>query len=162
MIGPPSLRINALEELFQWGHQHRGLALPEEVHEHHLFLEGQVEQAQAVQHCGLQVLLTWEEKQSMALKQNTHFTLRNICPLTREWRVGVQLAYALLQQAEAERQHGRVVEQVEHDAVARGLVGRDQLTLKFHHLLDKVRRLGLIVPQQFVKYFQRSVSNFPL
>lgn len=91
-----------------------------------------------------------------------HTGLRNIRALTREGRVGVQLADALLQQAEAERQRGRVVEQVEHDAVSGGLVSCDLLALKFHHLLDKVGRLGLVVPQQFVEYFQDSVCNFPL
>lgn len=58
--------------------------------------------------------------------------------LTGEERIRVQLAYTLLQQAEAERQHGRVFEQMEHDAVAGWLVGQDLLTLQLHHLLDKV------------------------
>lgn len=57
MIGPPGLWIDALEELLQRGHQHRGLALPEQVHEHHLLLQGQVQQTQTVQHGRLQVLL---------------------------------------------------------------------------------------------------------
>lgn len=92
---------------------------------------------------------------------NAH-QLGNMRGLTREGRVGVQLADALLQQAEAERQRGRVVEQVEHDAVSGGLVGCDLLPLKFHHLLDKVGRLGLVVPQQLVEDFQDSVCNFPL
>lgn len=84
------------------------------------------------------------------------------CSLTREWRICVQLANTFLQQAETERQHGRIVKQVKHDAVSGGLVGWHLLTLQFHHLLDKVRRLRLIVPQQFVEDFQNSISNLPL
>lgn len=63
---------------------------------------------------------------------------RSVCPLTGEGCISVQLAYTLLQQAEAERQHGRVVEQMEHDAVAGRFVGRELLALQLHHLLDKV------------------------
>lgn len=51
VICPPGLRANALEELLQGGNQQGGLALPEEIHEHHLLLQSQVQQAQAVQHC---------------------------------------------------------------------------------------------------------------
>lgn len=169
MIGSPGLWIDALEELLQRGHQHRGLALPEQVHEHHLLLQGQVQQTQTVQHGRLQVLLACrggggEAERGVRTKGPclTDTGLRNIRALTREGRVGVQLADALIQQAEAERQRGRVVEQVEHDAVSGGLVSCDLLALKFQHLLDKVGRLGLVVPQQFVEYFQDSVCNFPL
>lgn len=135
MIGPPCLRTDALEELLQWRNQHGGLALPQEVHEHHLLLQGQVQQAQAVQHCRLQVLLacrgrvtehgvrTSTRSRSQPLRAATYASL------TREGGVGVQLADTLLQQAETKRQHGRVVEQVEHDAVSGGLVGRDLLAL---------------------------------
>lgn len=48
VIGPPSLRTDTLEELFQRGNQHGSLTLPEEIHEHDLLLQGQVQQAQAV------------------------------------------------------------------------------------------------------------------
>lgn len=82
--------------------------------------------------------------------------------LTRERGVGVQLAHTLLEQAEAQRQHGRVFEQVEHDAVAGGLIGRDLLALQLHHLHNKVRRLGLVVPQQLVEHFQSAVGYLPL
>lgn len=58
VISPSSLRADPLEELLQGGNQQGGLALPEEVHEHNLLLQGQVQQAQAVQHRRLQVLLT--------------------------------------------------------------------------------------------------------
>lgn len=84
------------------------------------------------------------------------------CFLTGERCIGVQLADPLLQQAEAECQHGRVIEQVEHDAVARRLMGRDLLTLQFHNLLDKVRRLGLVVPQQLVEHLEDRVGYLPL
>lgn len=43
-----------------------------------------------------------------------------------------------------------------------GLVSDDLLALEFHHLLDKVGRLRLVVPQQLVKDFQDGVRNFPL
>lgn len=57
------------------------------------------------------------------------------------------MTHTLLQQAEAESQDGRVVEQVEHEAVAGGLMGRYLLPLQLFRLLDKVRPLGLVVLQ---------------
>lgn len=48
------------------------------------------------------------------------------------------MTHTLLQQAEAESQDGRVVEQVEHEAVAGGLVGQHLLPLELHCFLDKV------------------------
>ena len=62
VICPSSLRTDPLQELLQGGNQHGGLALPEEVHEHHLLLQSQVQQAQAVQHRRLQELLTCRGK----------------------------------------------------------------------------------------------------
>lgn len=58
VISPSSLRTDPLEELLQGRNQQGGLALPEEVHEHYLLLQSQVQQAQAVEHRRLQVLLT--------------------------------------------------------------------------------------------------------
>lgn len=51
VIGPSGLRTDTLEELLQGGNQQGGLALPEEIHEHHLLLQSQLQQAQAVQYC---------------------------------------------------------------------------------------------------------------
>lgn len=81
---------------------------------------------------------------------------------TGEGGVSVQLAYAFLQQAQTERQHGGLVEQVEHDVVARELVRRNLLALKLHHLLDEVRGLRLVVPQQLMENLQDGVRHFPL
>lgn len=60
------------------------------------------------------------------------------CFLTWEGGIGVQLAHALLQQAEAEGQCRRVVEQVEHYTVPRRFVSQDLLTLQLHHFLHKI------------------------
>ena len=49
VIGPSGLRTDTLEELLHGGNQQGGLALPEEIHKHHLLLQSQVQQAQAVQ-----------------------------------------------------------------------------------------------------------------
>jgi len=57
VVGPARLRADPLEELLQRGDQQRRLALAQQVHEHHLLLQCQLQQAQAVEHRRLQVLL---------------------------------------------------------------------------------------------------------
>lgn len=57
------------------------------------------------------------------------FTNPSLPVLTREWGISVQLASTLLQETETEREGGRVVQQVEHQAVSRGLMGRHVLPL---------------------------------
>ena len=69
VVGPTGLRTDPLEELLQRGDQQRGLALPQQVHEHHLLLQGQLQQAQAVQHCRLQVLLACRVEQVRRMKK---------------------------------------------------------------------------------------------
>lgn len=166
VISPSGLRADALEELLQGRNQQRGLALPKKIHEHCFLLQSQVQKAQAVQYCRLQVLFTCKGRvmhSSVRTKTSSlHLPNSGACFLTGERCIGVQLADPLLQQAEAECQHGRVIEQVEHDAVARRLMGRDLLTLQFHNLLDKVRRLGLVVPQQLVEHLEDRVGYLPL
>lgn len=58
VISPSGLRADALEELLQGRNQQRGLALPKKIHEHCFLLQSQVQKAQAVQYCRLQVLFT--------------------------------------------------------------------------------------------------------
>lgn len=117
MVGSLGLGIDPLQELFQRGHQQGGLALPEQVHERHLLLQGEVQQTQTVQHSRLQLLLACRGREvekrdirtrglSDASKHAHARTHARTRALTGEDRVGVQLADALLQQAEAERQRG--------------------------------------------------------
>lgn len=112
--------------------------------------------------CFLPVRAEWCTLLSEQRHKFSPFPNSGACFLTGERCIGVQLADPLLQQAEAECQHGRVIEQVEHDAVARRLMGRDLLTLQLHNLLDKVRRLGLVVPQQLVEHLEDRVGYLPL
>lgn len=106
--------------------------------------------------------------QTVRKKLHTHTQLYSIsltavaCLLTRKGCVSVQLAHTLLQQTQAESQHGRVVKQVKHDAVSGGFVCRDLLSLQLHSLLDKIWWLRLVVPQQLVEHLQDRISYLPL
>lgn len=72
VISSSGLRADALEELLQRRNQQGGLALPEEIHEHHLLLQSQVQKTQAVQHRRLQVLFTCEEEPCGQTDANYH------------------------------------------------------------------------------------------
>lgn len=94
------------------------------------------------------------------LQTSTLITSDNI--LTWERSICVKLADTLFKQAEAQGQGGGVIQQVEHEGVAWGLISRNLFTLQLHCLLQEVCWLRFIVSQQLVENFQHCLCHFPL